>query len=98
MRVKQIIAKAVDFIEMLPFDKKLHYAAGFCIAGVLNNFFPVIVAVLITIAAGIIKEVYDLVRKKGTPERADFLWTSAGAITWLLLYAVAYVIVRTCIV
>lgn len=94
MKVKQIIAKVAAFIEKLPFDKKLHYASGLCIAGVLNNFLPVIVSVLIAITAGIIKEVYDLVSKKGTPEKADFLWTSAGAITWLIFHAVICLIVR----
>lgn len=38
------------------------------------------------VAVGIAKEVYDRVTKKGTPEFADFLWTTAGAITWLILY------------
>lgn len=94
MKAKQIIAKVAAFIEKLPTDKKLHYAAGLCIAGVLNNFLPVVVATLVAIAAGIIKEVYDLVTKKGTPEKADFLWTSAGAVTWLIAYAVVWLIVR----
>ena len=40
----------------------------------------------IAVAVGIAKEVYDRVTKKGTPEFADFLWTTAGAITWLILY------------
>lgn len=40
----------------------------------------------IAVVVGIGKEVYDRVTKKGTPEFADFLWTSAGALTWLLIY------------
>ena len=42
----------------------------------------------IAILVGVAKEVYDRVTKKGTPELADFLWTTAGALTWLLLYFV----------
>ena len=45
-------------------------------------------AVGIAILVGVAKEVYDRVTKKGTPELADFLWTTAGALTWLLLYFV----------
>ena len=86
MTPKQVIEKVVAFVEGLPFDKKLHYAAGLLIAGVLTNFLPVLIAVAIAVAVGIGKEVYDRVTKKGTPEFADFLWTTAGALTWLLLY------------
>ena len=86
MTPKQVVEKVVAFVEGLPFDKKLHYAAGLLIAGVLTNFLPVLIAVAIAVAVGIGKEVYDRVTKKGTPEFADFLWTTAGALTWLLLY------------
>lgn len=86
MTPKQVIEKVVALVEGLPFDKKLHYAAGLLIAGVLTNFLPVLIAVAIAVAVGIGKEVYDRVTKKGTPEFADFLWTTAGALTWLLLY------------
>lgn len=86
MTPKQAIEKAAAFIKRLSFDKKLHYAAGLLIAGVLANFLPVLIAVAIGVAVGIGKEVYDRVTKKGTPEFADFLWTTAGAITWLISY------------
>lgn len=86
MKPKQAIEKVAAFIKRLAFDKKLHYFAGLIIAGVLTNFLPVLVAVAIAVAVGIAKEVYDRVTKKGTPEFADFLWTTAGAITWLILY------------
>lgn len=49
---------------------------------------PVLFAVGIAVLVGVAKEVYDRVTKKGTPELADFLWTTAGALTWLLLYFV----------
>lgn len=82
MTPKQVIEKDATFIKRLMLDKKLHYFAGLLIAGLLTNFLPVLIAV----AVGIGKEVYDRVTKKGTPEFADFLWTTAGALTWLLLY------------
>lgn len=86
MTPKQAIEKAAAFIKRIAYDKKLHYAAGLLIAGVLTNFLPVLIAVAIAVAVGIGKEVYDRVTKKGTPELADFLWTTAGALMWLLLY------------
>lgn len=81
MTPKQVIEKDATFIKRLMLDKKLHYFAG-----LLTNFLPVLIAVAIAVAVGIGKEVYDRVTKKGTPEFADFLWTTAGALTWLLLY------------
>lgn len=86
MTPKQVIEKDATFIKRLMLDKKLHYFAGLLIAGLLTNFLPVLIAVAIAVAVGIGKEVYDRVTKKGTPEFADFLWTTAGALTWLLLY------------
>lgn len=86
MTPKQAIAKVAAFIERLPTDKKLHYFAGLLLTGLCSFFLPVLIAVAITVVVGIGKEVYDKVTKKGTPELADFLWTTAGAITWLCLY------------
>lgn len=86
MTPKQVIEKDATFIKRLMLDKMLHYFAGLLIAGLLTNFLPVLIAVAIAVAVGIGKEVYDRVTKKGTPEFADFLWTTAGALTWLLLY------------
>lgn len=86
MTPKQVIGKDATFIKRLMLNKKLHYFAGLLIAGLLTNFLPVLIAVAIAVAVGIGKEVYDRVTKKGTPEFADFLWTTAGALTWLLLY------------
>lgn len=40
MTPKQAIEKAAAYLKGLPFDKKLHYAAGLLIAGVLTNFLP----------------------------------------------------------
>lgn len=88
MTPKQAIEKAAAFIKRIAYDKKLHYAAGLLIAGVLTNFIPVLFAVGIAVLVGVAKEVYDRITKKGTPELADFLWTTAGALTWLLLYFV----------
>lgn len=97
MTPKQAIEKAAAYLKGLPFDKKLHYAAGLLIAGALTNFLPVLIAVAIAVAVGIGKEIYDKVTKKGTPELADFLWTTAGALTWLLLYYAVSGIVWACL-
>ena len=39
MTPKQAIEKAAAFIKRIAYDKKLHYAAGLLIAGVLTNFY-----------------------------------------------------------
>ena len=97
MTTKQVIAKAAALIGKIAQDKKLHYAAGLLISGVLSNFLHVHIAVGIAVLVGAAKEVYDRITRKGTPEFADFLWTTAGAITWLILYVVVGSIVRTLI-
>lgn len=96
MTPKQVIEKFAAFVKRLAFDKKLHYFAGLLIAGVLSNFLPALIAVAIAVVVGIGKEVYDRVTKKGTPEFADFLWTAAGALTWLLIYYAVSGIVCGC--
>lgn len=96
MTPKQVIEKFTAFVKRLAFDKKLHYFAGLLITGVLSNFLPAIIAVAIAVVVGIGKEVYDRVTKKGTPEFADFLWTAAGALTWLLMYYAVSGIVCGC--
>ena len=52
MTPKQAIEKAAAFIKRIAYDKKLHYAAGLLIAGVLTNFIPVLFAVGIAILVG----------------------------------------------
>ena len=64
MTPKQAIEKAAAFIKRIAYDKKLHYAAGLLIAGVLTNFIPVLFAVGIAILVGVAKEVYDRVNQE----------------------------------
>ncbi len=60
-------------------DKKLHFLVGFLIA-LLVNIYAVIVI-------GALKEIYDKVSKKGTPELLDFIYTVVGGLmAYLLLY------------
>ncbi len=86
MTPKQAIGKIAAFIERLPTDTKLNYFAGLLLSALCSLFLPALIAVAISVVVGILKEVYDKVTKKGTPELSDFLWTTAGALTWLCLY------------
>lgn len=97
MTAKQVIDKAAALIGKIAQDKKLHYAAGLLISGLLSNFLNVLIAVGIAVLVGAAKEAYDRITRKGTPEFADFLCTTAGALTWLLLYAVMEGIIKAII-
>lgn len=69
-------------------DKFLHLLVGFIIAfliGLINPFIGLGTAIL----AGIGKEIYDKVSKKGTPEFLDFVFTAIGGV---LGSAIAYII------
>ena len=69
-------------------DKFLHLLVGFIIAffiGLINPIIGLVVAIL----AGIGKEVYDKVSKKGTPEFLDFVFTAIGGI---LGFATVYIL------
>ena len=62
---------------MIPVDKQLHIYSGGMLAGLLIPF-SVQTAFFGVLFAGIGKELYDLVSKKGTPEIADAFATMVG--------------------
>ena len=68
-------------------DKWLHLAAGFCIASLVGVFTP-LGGFCIALFVGALKEIYDRISGKGTPELWDFVFTALGAFlglidTWL---------------
>jgi hypothetical protein len=72
-------------------DKRLHAAAGFIIALLLSVISPLI-GIIATVVAGIGKEVYDKVIKKGKAELLDFVFTFLGGVLGVIAYQVIYLV------
>lgn len=71
---------------MIAYDKKLHISVGAVISFFSCFIFPILIALGICTLAGIGKEVYDKVSKKGTVEFLDFVATELGGIAGIGLY------------
>ena len=66
-------------------DKQKHFVVGFVISiilGILTNYY---IGLIVSIIIGALKELYDLVTKKGTPDYMDFIVTSYGATFAMLI-------------
>jgi hypothetical protein len=70
---------------MIPIDKQYHFIVGLCIYTISSLFMPTLWAIIPVIIIGTLKEVYDYISKKGTPEINDLLYTIYGAITLLII-------------
>jgi len=64
----------------MPIDKQYHFIAGFLIFLIAQLFVSDLWAMVVVIAIGTLKEVYDYVSKKGTPDINDLLFTIYGAL------------------
>jgi hypothetical protein len=63
----------------MPIDKQYHFIAGFLIFLIAQLFVSDLWAIVVVIAIGTLKEVWDYVSKKGTPDIDDLLFTIYGA-------------------
>lgn len=71
----------------MKYDKKLHAAVGLFIFIIGYMVFDANIALGLSVLAGLGKEVYDKVSKKGTPEFMDFVATiTIPVILWLIWY------------
>jgi len=70
---------------MIPIDKQYHFFAGFIIYFLSQLFFTTWFALIPVIAIATLKEVYDYISKKGTPEINDLLFTIYGSIPILIV-------------
>ena len=74
------------WLDKIPQDKLLHFICGLGISqittGILLNYISVMIAMcigfIVTARAAIAKEVYDKVRKTGTKDKEDLLYTVVG--------------------
>lgn len=72
-------------LPLIPHDKANHfvYGAVTCALVVLTTKQPT-AGILAAVVLGVVKEVYDLATKTGTPDWRDAVWTAAGgACVWL---------------
>jgi hypothetical protein len=69
----------------MPIDKQYHFIAGMLIYLIAQFFMPIGWAFIPVIAIGTLKEVYDYLSKKGTPDINDLLFTMYGSLPIFLL-------------
>jgi len=70
---------------MIPIDKKYHFIAGFIIYLIAQLFVPLVYDLIVVIAIGTAKEVYDYISKKGTPDITYLLFTIYGALPLFII-------------
>lgn len=74
---------------MMTFDKKIHLIGSFVVCLLLSFVVHLLIAVGITLALGIAKElIYDKLLAKGTPEWNDFLADVVGVVGAVLIKVV----------
>lgn len=66
-------------MNTIPVDKANHFIAGTLIYCASALFLSAGLAMVPVIVIAAIKEIYDAVSKKGTPDVIDYLFTIAGA-------------------
>lgn len=64
----------------MPIDKQYHFIAGMLIYLIAQSFMTVFWALLPVVIIGTLKEVWDYLSKKGTPDVNDLLFTMYGAL------------------
>jgi hypothetical protein len=64
----------------MPIDKQYHFIAGMLIYLIAQLFMPVAWALLPVVIIATLKEVYDYLSGKGTPDINDLLFTIYGAL------------------
>ena len=65
---------------MIPIDKQYHFIAGLVIYLIAQSFMTIWWALIPVIAIATLKEVYDYISGKGTPDINDLLFTIYGTI------------------
>ena len=65
---------------MIPHDKALHVIAGTILFALGALVYGPLAGIAAAIVGGILKEVRDVVTRKGDPEYADILYTVAGGL------------------
>ena len=89
--------KFIDFLKLafgwVSTDGLLHLLVCSLIILVFGAFMPLWAAVIIAIVIGTLKELYDLISRKGTPEWRDLICDIVGIIVGLLI-AVLWLIFR----
>lgn len=69
----------------MPIDKQYHFIAGMLIYLIAQSFMPLVWALLPVAIIGTLKEVWDCLSKKGTPDVNDLLFTMYGALPIFVL-------------
>ncbi|WP_020675574.1 hypothetical protein [Geopsychrobacter electrodiphilus] len=67
-------------LPTIPADKLGHFFYSAILGAGCNLFFGPLVALVVVVAAAIVKELYDKISSKGTPEILDALAGIAGGL------------------
>ena len=87
-KLKELLSK---FLPNVPYDKKLHFIAGFLIALIMGIITDPITGIGFAIATGIFKECYDDYQKDGSFDAYDMIATwIGGACGFALVSLVQY--------
>lgn len=70
--------------KTLPYDKILHCLAGVIIFAAFNFLFTWQVGLIASFTIGALKEIWDKISGKGTPDLLDFLVTGVGGVLGFL--------------
>lgn len=73
-------------LPSIPLDKANHMIYGFLIYVLANCYLTALVSLTIVVIIAILKEIYDKVSKRGTPEVLDVLCTIILPLTLYLIY------------
>lgn len=65
---------------MIPHDKALHVIAGTILFAVGTLIYGPLAGIAASVVGGILKEVRDVISRKGDPEYLDIVYTAAGGL------------------
>ena len=65
---------------MIPHDKALHVIAGTVLFAVGTLIYGPLAGIAASVVGGILKEVRDVISRKGDPEYLDIVYTVAGGL------------------
>lgn len=72
-------------LPLIPVDKANHFIYGCLIYFIAQIWLVPVYALSVVILIGVLKELYDKISGKGTPDIMDSIWTILGAIPLFLI-------------
>lgn len=90
-----MINKLLNLLKMIPYDKLYHLFLGYCISdfvihlfhtlNITNLYVSYLIPILIIAIIAGLKELYDKLTNKGTPEFSDWYTTVIGSLLNIII-------------